>query len=97
MRIKVEQHHIDLGIRAESHSCMVALAIREALPEARVVEVTSFVNINRKDEYKLPYFVSQRIDEYDRGHKILPFEFDMVPFYYDEITKEMKELVKVKA
>ena len=83
MRIKVTQKNIDKGYRGSCDTCPLALALKEAIPTARLVSVgTESIGFTREGQsrwkiIKLPPQARFFVDDFDAGKPVKPFEFDL--------------------
>lgn len=89
LRIHVEGHHIENAQRKNSHHCMIADAIKDALPEAKYISVdlqsirfTLFDETRYREEgigiryqYFTPTIAQHAILKFDQGVKVREFEF----------------------
>jgi hypothetical protein len=82
-RITVTDRHIAEAIRGSSGGCMIADAIKEALPDARSVTV-DLQTIRWSDParrlryiYLTPAKCMQALVDYDQGKKVEPFNFSV--------------------
>ena len=76
--IQVTQEHIDEGTEGRCTNCPVALAIKEHLkPEYQVKVFGSHYNINSDTPLYLPDKVTYRINRFDDGFGMEPFEFEL--------------------
>jgi len=85
MIIKVEQKHIDKGIKTSCHLCPVALAIADSgcIEEGQQVTVGTITASIRWGEEgmslktcRLPDFVGDRIRRFDCTGDMFPFDFE---------------------
>lgn len=80
MELKVLQHHIDAGRRGEIHSCAVALAVREAFPDAGKIIVggyeTGDVKIDNR-RYRGASVLGCWLRDFDQGAPVLPGTFTL--------------------
>lgn len=109
LRLRIEQHHIDNAQVRNSHHCMIADALRDAMPDAKFISVDlqsvrfSVFDENRFREervgiryfYFTPTLAQVALLKFDQGKKVGPFECTM----RSGITKwirwhEKKEKVK---
>lgn len=79
--IEVEQQHIDDALKGDSHSCMIAEAIKEQIPGAKKV-VVDIATIRWTDTIKnrriiclTPMKAQEGLVAFDRGFKPPPFRF----------------------
>ena len=91
IRLHVDQHHIDNAEVKNSHHCMIADALREAIPEARFISVDlqsirfSVFDENRFREervgvryfYFTPTIAQVALLKFDQGKKLRGFDFTM--------------------
>lgn len=75
MKIKVEQHHIDRGIRHAANLCPVALAIEEELSLS--CRAYSIIEIGLKYHTITPIEVLSFMRRFDCGLPVEPFEFEI--------------------
>lgn len=89
LRIHVEGHHIESAQRKNSHHCMIADAIKDALPEAKYLRIdlqsirfTIFDETRYREEgigvryqYFTPTIAQHAILKFDQGIKVREFEF----------------------
>ena len=78
--IRVTQKHIADGKPMHCHSCPVALAVSDSIPDSDCVDVDgchiSFVNTRSMPEiHNTPGEVSDFIRNHDTGVEVEPFEF----------------------
>lgn len=89
MKITVTAKHIEQGQRKEMSYCPIALAIKDAVPEAKEVYVgmrwyiwlqKAFpaACINGKD-FRVSKRVAQQAIAFDEGKHIEPFSFRLMP------------------
>jgi len=85
MIIKVEQKHIDNGTTDNCKSCMIALAMQDAINHtARCGLSTASAVINGKwTRFYVPEDVQKKIIAFDSGEKALPFDFELIEFSHD--------------
>lgn len=91
IRLHVDQHHIDNAEVKNSHHCMIADALREAIPEARFISVdlqsirfSVFDETRYREErvgiryfYFTPTIAQVALLKFDQGKKLRAFEFTM--------------------
>lgn len=81
IRLQVEQHHIDNAQRKNSHCCMIADALKEALPEAKFISVDlqsiRFSIDKVRYFYFTPTIAQHALLKFDQGIKLRPLEFTM--------------------
>lgn len=91
IRLHIDQHHIDNAEVRNSHHCMIADALRDAIPEAKFISVDlqsirfSLFDENRYREervgtryfYFTPTIAQVALLKFDQGKKLRPFEFTM--------------------
>lgn len=89
LRIHVETSHIENAQRKNSHHCMIADAIKDALPEAKYISVdlqsirfTIFDETRYREEaigtryfYFTPTIAQHALLKFDQGVKVREFEF----------------------
>lgn len=86
LRIHVEDHHIEHAQRKNSHHCMIADAIKDALPEAKYISVDlqsirfsfldkSPVSRGTRYTYFTPTIAQHALLKFDQGIKVREFEF----------------------
>jgi hypothetical protein len=77
--IKVTDKHIHHGLRNDCGQCPVALAVKDAIPEAQDISVgdddIDYVLYGYHRACLLDPEVSRRISDFDRGRDMEPFEF----------------------
>lgn len=79
--VKVTQHHIDTALPQDSEHCMIADAIKDAFPGARMVSVdTSTIRFTDPKKglryvYFTPPFAQSALIGWDEGVRPEPFEF----------------------
>lgn len=89
MKISVTEKHIEQGQRKEMSCCPIALAIKDAVPQAKDVyvgmrwyiwEPKAFpaACINGTD-FRISRTVAQKAIAFDKGKKIEPFSFRLMP------------------
>lgn len=77
MLIKVTQDHIDQGTRKSALSCPVALAVMEAC-KANLAQVTRYgIGVGYRRAVHAPASVSSFVLDFDKGHPVVPFEFEL--------------------
>lgn len=87
MKIKIDQKKIDNSIKKDSHHCMIADAIHEAIPNAQYILVdTQSIRYSIKGDNKrychlTPLTAQRNIIKWDRGEKVEPFEFTLPPVF----------------
>jgi hypothetical protein len=83
IKITVTRDHIDRAIKGNSHRCMIADAIRAAIPKARFILVDlqtirwSDLNSDEREFYLTPAVAQQAIVAFDQGEKVDPFSFTL--------------------
>ncbi len=91
IRLHVDQTHIDNAEVRNSHHCMIADALKDALPDAKFISVDlqsirfSIFEQNRYKEervgiryfYFTPTLAQIALLKFDQGKKLRPFEFTM--------------------
>jgi stringent starvation protein B len=80
MHITVTQDHITRGIRGSGISCPVALAIGERIPQELVGVGSLAVELSIQGTSRhvsLPLNARLAINNYDTGHAIHPFSFEL--------------------
>jgi len=80
MKIKVEQKHIDNGIREMCGLCPIALAIREVVPDKSIRVRWTWVDVCDKAEDRmvtLPKSATAFIYAFDENKPVAPFEFEL--------------------
>lgn len=84
MQVKVLQHHIDEGQRKSGTRCAIALALREAFPEALYVHVGADILIEGfASTQRVPAPANARtfIRAFDRSQPVEPFTFELPPLW----------------
>jgi len=86
MRIEVKKYHIDSGTPKNCSCCPIALAVQEVFPHY-VVEVGQFdLTLDNYDdengtvkywEYELPAEACDFVEQFDSGHYVRPFDFEL--------------------
>lgn len=91
IRIHIEQHNIDNAEKKNSHRCMIADAIKEAIPDAKFISVDlqsirfSILDETRYREegvgvryfYFAPTLAQVALLKFDQGKKVRPISFTM--------------------
>lgn len=91
IKIHIDQHHIDNAEKRNSHRCMIADAIREALPGAKFISVdlqsirfSIFDETRYREEgvgiryfYFTPTLAQVALLKFDQGKKVRPLSFTM--------------------
>lgn len=77
MLIRVEQRHIDNGVRGNCRECMVALALRDLLPRVWYVSVDCDLITIGGRSYDMPEGVHSRVAAFDEGRPVAPFSFEL--------------------
>lgn len=84
MKIQVEREHIANGIEKDSHCCMIADAVKAAVPDAQYILVDlqsirfSRKALKRRYTYLTPPIAQQNLLRFDHGDKtIKPFAFSL--------------------
>ena len=87
MKISINKQHIDEAVRRDSHHCMIADALKEAIPEAQyiLVDVQS-IRYSKKNEQKrychlTPLTAQRALVKWDRGKPVKPFSFQLPPVH----------------
>ncbi len=88
MLVKVEQKHIDAGIKANYQSCALVLAVKDATG-AEVVYADDFSiewgsktgEFHTMKGMATPMTLQVFMDNYDAGNKVEPFEFLLLEEY----------------
>jgi hypothetical protein len=86
MKIKVEQRHIDAGVKCAPCGCPIALALMDAVPhgpEDRVSVGTDSCGVEPHGRSYLPRAAREFIARFDCDMAVEPFEFE-VKFNPDE-------------
>jgi hypothetical protein len=84
MIIKVEQRHIDKGVRSNCEACPIALAVLEQYPDAHAVTVDDDI-VAGIDEFDAEHCVRFHMStaaldfmcDFDEGRAVKPFEFEL--------------------
>ena len=80
VKIQVTQEHIEHGIPNNCSCCPIALAVQEVFPR-QIVEVGQFDltvgGTKRHLEYELPEEASDFVEQFDMGHYVRPFDFEL--------------------
>ena len=89
---KVEQKHIDNGIRMHTYKCPIALAIREKFESSGCgivqIDVDSedifvwFDNGETRQHYETPIEAQLFLEDFDNGDEVEPFDFVAYPKEY---------------
>jgi hypothetical protein len=81
MLIQVTARHITAGTPCTPHSCALALAIADAIPDSEPEVLRNAITIKRPDggylSVELPHPVVQFIHAFDDGAECVPFEFTL--------------------
>jgi len=83
MKIAVTQEHIDRSVKGNSHHCMIADAIREAIPSARYILVDlqsirwSDTTGDEREFFFTPPIAQAAIVAFDQGRAMKPFTFTL--------------------
>lgn len=77
MLIKLEQRHIDNGIRCQCDTCPWALAMNEATGKVWFVGRVAYAQEGSSDAGRLPNSVIDWIERYDHGEKVEPMEAEI--------------------
>lgn len=77
IRVSVSQDDIKRGSRCAMYTCPVAIALSRNFPDVGVSVHSDQVWINGKRIAYLPNWVAKRIDNYDNGRVMNPFEFEL--------------------
>jgi hypothetical protein len=79
--ISVTAAHIARGVRDDCENCPVALAIRDAIPDVKLVAVdgnrATFAGRYDWIDIELPLAVGEFIGNFDDGGTVGPFSFDL--------------------
>lgn len=100
--VHVEAHHIATAMRSDSHSCMIAEAIKEQMPEARnvVVDIATIrwtdVKKNRRVVCLTPKAAQEGLVAFDRGLAPVPFAFRIEPIQILQTGEQVKTEGRVK-
>lgn len=87
MKIHVAPKQIDTSCRRDSHHCMIADAVKVAIPDAQfiLVDVQSirYSIPGRQTRYchLTPLSAQKAIIAFDRGKKVAPFSFTLPPVF----------------
>lgn len=73
--VKVTEELIKNGLPRNPEQCPVALALREALPNRRVVVEAEEIWIEGEG-YDMPSHVWEFVNRFDTGKPVVAFEFD---------------------
>lgn len=86
VKIEVKQYHIDSGTPKNFSCCPIALAVQEVFPHY-VVEVGEFdltlengtgdCDYEKYLEYELPAEACDFVEQFDSGHYVRPFDFEL--------------------
>jgi len=78
----VTREIIENSVRGDSSRCMIAGAIRQAIPEAKRIDVDlQYVRFTRnclRHVYPLPSRVAYNLASFESGEEVEPFVFDLV-------------------
>lgn len=87
MTIKVEQRHIDAGIRGSCGLCPVALACQEQITlkdtsiyvriENNILQLKILLKDSTIKRYFLPQIVKTFVTRFDQSCKVEPFKFEL--------------------
>jgi hypothetical protein len=83
IRIHVDDEHIANAQRKNSHRCMIADALKTAIPEAKFISVDlqsirfSLLEEKTRYFYFTPTLAQHAILQYDKGKKLRGFDFTM--------------------
>jgi hypothetical protein len=79
--INVTAQHLTRGIPGDCAACAVALAVKDAFPQASNVTIGQrYVSMYHEGQWLLPVIplsVGERIAAIDRGRAVEPFSFDL--------------------
>lgn len=80
--ITVNQKHIDTGVRYNCSQCPIALAIKEALPNEKFVEVYCWTAKVGRKSLGLPFAASEFIKHFDHNpdkaiRPVAPVSFEL--------------------
>src|SRR5882762_10870948 len=84
MKIKVSEKQIKTAIKKNSHHCMIADAIKAAVPDAKYIRVDlqsiRFSNLKKGLRYKFftPPLAQHELINFDQGNKVEPFTINLV-------------------
>lgn len=85
--IKVEQRHIDNGVKCNSLECPIARACTETLGYVCSVGTVKVWDVSRDKDYDMPLTaVNARLD-FDKGLGMKPFEFNL-DIKHDVLVKD---------
>lgn len=93
LNIEVTQETIDAAIRADSNACVVADALKAALPDAYLVSVDlqTIRYTNRKSLKRYTYFTPQKCQAvliaFDQGEAVEPFTYRLGKAVHIETAK----------
>ena len=93
MKISVTQEHIKNGSRRSNKYCPIALAVKEANPDAKAVFVgVSFMwmrdGAGDAHEWNLPAIASKWVSAFDRHQPVAPFEFEAITKLHTARTED---------
>jgi hypothetical protein len=81
----VKKHHIEGAIRRNSHACMIADAIQEAIPGIIHLTVTTNMGVRFSDPktgrryfYHIPLSAVNALKKWDKGEEISPFRVNLI-------------------
>lgn len=83
MRVRVSDRNIDESIRGDSHHCMIADAIKHALPAAQYIQADvqsirfSDPSTGQRYTYLTPPVAQSALLQFDAGIRVQPFAFTL--------------------
>lgn len=83
MNISITKEHIENGIARDSHHCMIADALKEAIPEAQYILVDlqsirySLPASKKRYVHLTPLKAQRALIKFDQGRSVKPFEFTL--------------------
>lgn len=81
LKVRVREEHVKTACRRDSHHCMIADALRDAVPEAKyiMVDLQSVRWSDLERGYRFVYFTPPLAQEalirFDQGKAVAPFRF----------------------
>lgn len=84
MKIKISEKQIKTAVKKDSNHCMIADAIKAAVPDAKYIRVDlqsiRFSNLKKGLRYKYftPPIAQHELINFDQGLKVEPFDINLV-------------------
>lgn len=85
MKVKITKDCIKNAVKRDSHRCMIADAVRAAVPDARYISVDlqsirwSNMKSGKRFTAFTPRIGQHKLLDFDQGHSVQPFEMEVTP------------------